>query len=159
MSLPCLYSTWHGNDCTRDAQEAEAGQARLSTSCTGALGTAAHTGHSCGHSLGPAFSLQQGLALHSAECWHTTALLPLQGQLQPGLPSVSSSSHRQDPSKAAATPHPCFVESLQGATGIAKPVTKCKNLVTLILTGFLGPIGSKARKHSAPVWSCSTTVF
>lgn len=32
-------------DCSSDAQEAEAGQAMMSASCKGALGTAAHTGY------------------------------------------------------------------------------------------------------------------
>lgn len=150
-------SLQHGVAVT--AVEAQEAGAMLSTSCPGALGTAAQQDIAVATLLDQHSAPSKGLALHSAECWHTTALLPPQGQLQPGLPSESSGSHSQNLHKAAATPPPCFVESLPGETGIAKPVTKCKNLVALILLGFLGLIGSKARKHSAAAWSCSTTVF
>lgn len=154
MSSPCLCSTWCGNDAGEMLRKLQ-----LDMQCW-ALPAQEHWALQHTQDIPVATLLDQhsapskGLALHSAECWCITALLPPQG-----LSSVSSGSHSQDPGKAAATPPPCFVESLQGETETARPMTKCKNLVTLILMGFLGPTGSETRKHSAAVWSCSTSVL
>lgn len=76
-------------DCSDDAQEAETGQAMLSASCKGALGTAAHTGYTRDHYLDQQAAPSKSLALYSVEQWYTTASPPPPGQLQPKLSPVS----------------------------------------------------------------------
>lgn len=101
----CLKDRWRKNSCDSSSQGAHP---YLVSAALGVAGTAAEMLRKLEQCWGqehwalqhtqdiPVATLldlhsapSKGLALHSAGCWHSTALLPPQGQLQPGLPSVS----------------------------------------------------------------------